>query len=103
EWQGSYERQRNLRAGELDEVSEFAHSGDCRMAALVSHFGDRLDGLRPCGICDVCAPEDCRVRKTRMASGDDIPLLAAVLNALRSVGPVAKGRLHKSLEEQGQK
>ncbi len=101
EWQGSYERQRGLRAGELDEVTDFAKSGDCRMAALVSHFGDRLDGRRPCGICDVCAPEDCRVRKTRLASGSDLPLLGSVLDVLRTSGPTAKGRLHKLLDEQG--
>ncbi|MFZ9888879.1 MAG: HRDC domain-containing protein, partial [Myxococcota bacterium] len=99
-WLPRYERQRGLRLAELDEVSEFVRSGHCRMSALVSHFGDRRDAHRPCGLCDVCAPDDAQARKTRLVDDADVPLLQALLLALRGA-PLAKGRLFKLLEEEG--
>jgi len=37
----------------------YAESADCRMSALVRHFGDIADGQKPCAICDFCAPAAC--------------------------------------------
>ena len=37
----------------------FAESNDCRMAAMVRHFGDLADSRNACGVCDFCAPDDC--------------------------------------------
>jgi ATP-dependent DNA helicase RecQ len=36
----------------------FAESTDCRMHALVQHFGDTTDTRATCGLCDICNPGD---------------------------------------------
>jgi DNA topoisomerase-3 len=57
EWQAAYAAQRALRTEQLELVARFAQSRQCRMIALVRHFGDSEDSGQPCGRCDVCAPE----------------------------------------------
>jgi DNA topoisomerase-3 len=37
-------------------TAKFAESKQCRMLALVEHFGDSTDSAQPCGHCDACAP-----------------------------------------------
>jgi len=57
QWHAPYAAQRALRVEQLDAVARFAAGRQCRMIALVRHFGDSADGGEPCGRCDVCAPE----------------------------------------------
>jgi len=59
DWRAPYAAQRALRVEQLDLVARFAQGRQCRMIALVRHFGDSEDSGRPCGNCDVCAPAAC--------------------------------------------
>jgi DNA topoisomerase III len=56
QWRAPYAAQRALRTEQLQLVARFAESRECRMIALVKHFGDTEDSGRACGRCDVCAP-----------------------------------------------
>ena len=56
-WRPPYAAQRQLRTEQLALVAGFAEGRQCRMIALVRHFGDSEDSGAPCGSCDVCAPE----------------------------------------------
>jgi len=55
-WREPYAAQRALRVEQLALMARFAEGRDCRMLALVRHFGDQEDAGHPCGLCDVCAP-----------------------------------------------
>ena len=55
-WRAPYAAQRALRIEQLALVARFAEGRQCRMIALVRHFGDEEDSGHPCGTCDVCAP-----------------------------------------------
>jgi DNA topoisomerase-3 len=55
-WRAPYAAQRALRVEQLALVARFAESRQCRMVALVRHFGDTEDSGEACGRCDVCAP-----------------------------------------------
>jgi DNA topoisomerase III len=67
EWRTPYAAQRALRNEQIDLVARFAQGRQCRMIALVRHFGDSEDAGQPCGSCDVCAPETCIAANTRGA------------------------------------
>ena len=56
QWRAPYSAQRALRSEQLELVARFAQGSQCRMIALVRHFGDSEDSGQPCGSCDVCAP-----------------------------------------------
>ena len=55
-WKKTYAVQAQYRAEQFEKVLRFTTSTECRMAALVRHFGDVEDASRSCGICDVCDP-----------------------------------------------
>ena len=55
-WQSGYELQVAHRRGQIDRIMDFAQTQQCRMTALIRHFGDTADSHRPCGHCDFCAP-----------------------------------------------
>ena len=55
-WQSGYESQVQHRRGQIDRMMDFAQTQQCRMTALIRHFGDKADATRPCGHCDFCAP-----------------------------------------------
>ncbi|HEY5376507.1 MAG TPA: ATP-dependent DNA helicase RecQ, partial [Polyangiaceae bacterium] len=56
-WRAPYAAQRALRVEQLALVAKFAEGNQCRMLALVRHFGDTEDSGAPCGRCDVCEPQ----------------------------------------------
>jgi superfamily II DNA helicase RecQ len=56
-WQSGYAAQRELRTTQLALMARFAQGNQCRMLALVRHFGDQQDSGEHCGRCDVCAPD----------------------------------------------
>jgi DNA topoisomerase-3 len=58
-WSAPYAAQRALRTEQLALVARFAEGRQCRMIALVKHFGDGEDSGAACGQCDVCAPGAC--------------------------------------------
>jgi ATP-dependent DNA helicase RecQ len=57
-WQTAYESQVAVRRAQIDRMVAFAESTECRMAALVKHFGDLTDKGTSCGLCDICNPGD---------------------------------------------
>ena len=65
DWSDAYAAQISRRQAQIDQVMQYAGASQCRMAALVRHFGDREDGRRPCGKCDFCSPERCIAQQFR--------------------------------------
>jgi ATP-dependent DNA helicase RecQ len=57
-WQTAYETQVAVRRAQIDRMIAFAESTECRMHALVQHFGDLTDTATSCGLCDICNPGD---------------------------------------------
>ncbi|MDB4991043.1 MAG: topoisomerase [Myxococcaceae bacterium] len=54
----TYPKHRATRAAQLAHMARYLQTQDCRMLALVSHFGDTDDSGVPCGLCDRCRPEE---------------------------------------------
>jgi ATP-dependent DNA helicase RecQ len=75
---------------------QFAESPQCRMAALIQHFGDTADGLRPCGHCDFCAPQNATAQTFRTPTTEEDRQLRAILRALDGQTR-AIGKLHTEL------
>ena len=99
-WRETYEAQANQKRQQIDLILRYAESNECRMAALVRHFGDLAGARQPCGICDFCAPADCVGQQFRAATADETACAAQVLAALRR-GPKSSGRLHTELHAEG--
>ncbi len=95
DWRPSYEAQREHKRDQLQRVARFAELPTCRMLQLVAHFGDREDSGRPCGCCDVCAPQGALLAAVGPPSPADQARLARLLGALADAGSVATGRLHQ--------
>jgi ATP-dependent DNA helicase RecQ len=55
-WKSGYDAQVAARRNQIDRMIAFAEGHQCRMTALVQHFGDTTDKRGPCGRCDVCNP-----------------------------------------------
>jgi ATP-dependent DNA helicase RecQ len=75
---------------------QFAESPQCRMAALIQHFGDTADGLRPCGHCDFCAPQNATAQTFRTPTTEEDHQLRAILRALDGQSR-STGKLHTEL------
>jgi DNA topoisomerase-3 len=96
-WQAPYEAQRQHKLAELDLATRYSQSRECRMLHLMRHFGDHEDATRACGICDFCAPDDCRVLRFVAPSARQRELMQRILEALARAGGVPTGRLHREL------
>jgi ATP-dependent DNA helicase RecQ len=96
-WMSGYEKQVEFRRSQIDRMAQFAETQQCRMSALVRHFGDVADGLRPCGHCDFCAPEAATAQSFREPDASEERHLRAVLQGLASGQPRATGRLFTDL------
>jgi ATP-dependent DNA helicase RecQ len=55
-WKSGYDAQVTARRTQIDRMVAFAEGHQCRMTALVQHFGDTTDRRGACGKCDVCNP-----------------------------------------------
>jgi ATP-dependent DNA helicase RecQ len=97
DWRGNYEAQRAFRRGQIDRMVAFAETQQCRMAALVGHFGDASDGRRPCGNCDFCAPHNATAQHFAAPTSEQAEHLRAILHALDSNRAKATGKLHSEL------
>ena len=100
-WRKGYDQQIAFRRGQIDRMVQFAESQQCRMAALIQHFGDTADGLRPCGHCDFCSPASAAAQTFRPPTAEEDRHLRAILRALEnSAGQTrATGKLHTELAE----
>jgi DNA topoisomerase-3 len=98
-WRRPYLRQREHKVAQLAAMSRLAEGSECRMLALVQHFGDQEDSHKPCGHCDVCAPDDCGVQQHRTPDKQETLALDAILESLRQQDGQATGRLYRELFE----
>jgi len=97
EWRDSYAAESQRRKAQLDLALQYAVSSQCRMTSLIRHFGDLADARRPCGHCDVCAPQACVARCFRAPSESEKQTAWAVLHSLRKNSAGSTGKLHKDL------
>jgi ATP-dependent DNA helicase RecQ len=97
-WKKTYSIQAQLRAEQIARVLRFTESADCRMAALVRHFGDEEDAGRGCGKCDVCDPAGAELRQFRRATPSERDMVQRIVEELRPVDYRAAGTLQRSLE-----
>ncbi len=93
EWMTAYANQVDFRRSQIDRMAQFAETQQCRMSALIRHFGDAADGLRPCGHCDFCAPELATAQAFRAPDSKEERHLRTILQALANGQPKATGRL----------
>ena len=96
-WRNGYDQQLAFRRSQIDRMVAYAESPQCRMTALIQHFGDTSDGLRPCGRCDFCAPEHATARPFRTPTQQEDRQLRHILRALDGTQPKATGKLHTEL------
>ena len=96
-WIEKYSRQRDYKIRQMDLVTDYARSTDCRMLGLVRHFGDLEDSLRPCGQCDICDPETCAVKTFRGPTELERKALEVVFRALRERDRQSVGKLFREL------
>lgn len=93
-WQHRYTAQAKHRRGQMDRMMRFTEGHECRMVALIRHFGDNTDA-HPCGICDVCAPQKCVAQQHRKMNQDEQRLVTSILEVLRENGSRSSGKLWK--------
>ncbi len=85
-WKKTYTIQAQYRAEQFEKVLRFTTSAECRMAALVRHFGDVEDASRPCGRCDVCDPAGAELRQFRRATAAEREMAQAIIDELARSG-----------------
>jgi len=100
-WKKTYTIQAQYRAEQFEKVLRFTTSAECRMAALVRHFGDVEDASRRCGICDVCDPGGAELRQFRRATAAEREMAQGIVDELRTVDYKAAGTLQRSVEAAG--
>lgn len=83
-WKKTYSVQAAYRREQLDKILRYVDSNECRMAALVRHFGDIEDANRGCGQCDVCDPGGAVLRLFRRATQRERHWVQEIVEALRN-------------------
>jgi ATP-dependent DNA helicase RecQ len=96
-WRKSYSEQAERRRAQIEIVMRYAEASQCRMAALVRHFGDTADGKLACGVCDHCAPQSCVAREFRTGTGEERKSVLAIVEALRLSMSKSTGKLFKEV------
>ena len=94
-WKPGYQRQSDHKLAQLDHIVHFAEANECRMLELVRHFGDQEDSQKPCGICDICAPDSCVVQRYRSPSGEEKTAIDDMVKTLKARDGLSVGRLHE--------
>ena len=93
-WRVPYNTQIAQKLERLQSMVRFTEGNECRMCALVTHFGDRYGAMKPCGICDFCAPEDCEAQQFREANSQEITLAKNLLESLQKNDGRSTGKLY---------
>ena len=79
-------------------MAALAEATECRMTALIRHFGDTADGLKPCGVCDICAPASAAAAPAQRDPTDaEQRTMRAILRAIDGNGR-STGKLHTDLD-----
>ena len=97
-WHLGYAQQIAFRRAQIDRVMDFAQTPQCRMTALIRHFGDLADAHTPCGHCDVCAPSATTAQSFAEPSATEDRDLRTILRELANGNARATGRLHTELD-----
>ncbi len=100
-WKKTYAAQAQYRADQMERVLRFTTSSECRMAALVRHFGDVEDASQACGVCDVCDPAGAVLRLFRRATAAEQATVRRIVDELRPVDYKAAGTLQRSVDPLG--
>jgi ATP-dependent DNA helicase RecQ len=95
-WRAGYDAQIAFRRAQLDRMSAFAETQQCRMTAVIRHFGDTADAHRPCGQCDFCSPSTTSAQTFVEPTSAQARDLRAILSALASRS-TSTGKLHTDL------
>ena len=96
-WRETYIAQGKRKRAQIEQMIRFAGANQCRMSALVRHFGDLADSRTDCGVCDFCAPSDCVAQGFRPATPAERAAALEVLTALDAGERKSTGRLHADL------
>ena len=97
-WKKTYDTQARFRAEQFDKVVRFTDGAECRMGALVRHFGDEEDADTSCGICDICDPAGAVLRQFRRADASERAIACQIADELRMVSYKAAGTVQRMLE-----
>jgi RecQ family ATP-dependent DNA helicase len=100
-WKKTYTVQAQYRAEQFEKVLKFTTQHECRMAALVRHFGDVEDASRLCRGCDVCDPAGAVLRQFRYATAQERAVAERVMLELRGVDYRAAGTLQRGVDGAG--
>ncbi len=90
-WRSGYQAQMEHRRAQLDNMVAFAETAQCRMSALVRHFGEKPGS--PCGHCDFCSPETVAAVPFEEPGPRETRQLRRILRTLQEGGPRSVGRL----------
>ncbi|NUQ27823.1 MAG: ATP-dependent DNA helicase RecQ [Acidobacteriaceae bacterium] len=96
-WRRLYEQQLAQRRAQIDRMIGYADSHQCRMSALIAHFGDLADARRMCGKCDFCSPESAIAVRYRNATIGEEETMWTILRALKRSGGKSTGKLHSEV------
>ena len=96
-WRAGYEAQIAFRRSQLDRMVAFAETQQCRMTAVIRHFGDTADAHRPCGQCDFCSPSTTSAQTFVEPTTAQARDLRTILAALAHAPSRATGKLHTDL------
>jgi len=97
DWRQSYDTQLDQKRAQLMLMRRFADTHQCRMQALVRHFGDFADSKRVCGQCDCCAPQLCIAQPFRKITRAEREIVYRLVNTLRYAKGQSTGKLHRLL------
>ncbi len=97
-WKKTYAVQAQYRAEQFARVLRYTELNECRMSALVRHFGDVEDAKQSCGVCDVCDAEGAVLRLFRRATERECALARRIVEDLRGVDYKATGTLQRNLD-----
>jgi ATP-dependent DNA helicase RecQ len=92
-WRAGYKAQLEHRRAQLNAMIHFSETPQCRMSALVRHFGDRAGASRPCGHCDFCSPHTAVAQKYLSPTSIEERDLRGMLATLKTSPSTSAGRL----------
>src|SRR5690606_13990446 len=93
-WLREYRQQRDHRSSQLSAMHEIVSARSCRMLSVLRYFDDERDETRPCGTCDMCAPN--RRVGSHASSKSDAKALQGILEVLRQHDARATGSLFRA-------
>ncbi len=96
-WQASYVAQAEQKRLQIEQMMRLAEADQCRMSALVRHFGDTSDASTVCGLCDFCAPARCLAQRFRTANQAERLTFFRLVAMLRPGEVRSAGQLHRQL------